>query len=81
MARSVFVLFSVAIIILFALLLASAVETEKLVKKVEQNTFLIDSLQSECTIKDITIGRSEYIIDQLNELHPSDVKKIESETE
>ena len=46
MARSVFVLFSVAIIILFALLLASAVETEKLVKKVEQNAFLIDSLQS-----------------------------------
>lgn len=81
MARSIFVMFSLAIILLFALLFASIVENDNLTKQVQSQTIILDSLQSECAIKDITIGRDEFIIEQLKEKYPTEIKKIDDETE
>lgn len=81
MARSIFVAFSLAIILLFALLFASIVENDNLSQKVQSQEVIIDSLQSECTIKDITIGRDEFILEQIKEKHPADIQKLYNETE
>jgi hypothetical protein len=81
MARSLFVIFSLAILLLFALLFASIVENDNLTKQTQSQTILLDSLQSECAIKDITIGRDEFIIEQLKEKYPTEIKKIDDETE
>lgn len=81
MARSIFVMFSLAIILLFALLFASIIENDNLTEKIQGQTIIIDSLQTECTIKDITIGRDEFILEQLKEQHPNDIKKLYNETE
>jgi hypothetical protein len=81
MARTVFVLFSVFIILMGALLITSNSHNIKLEKQIKENYFLIDSLQSECSIKDLTIGRDEFIIQQLKEKYPTEIKKIDDETE
>ncbi len=81
MARTVFVLFSVFIILMGALLITSNSQNIKLEKQIKENSFLIDSLQSECSIKDLTIGRDEFIIQQLKEKYPTEIKKIDDETE
>lgn len=51
MARSVFLLFCVIIICLGVLVLAGAIENEKLTKQVQQDKIIIDSLQSELNDK------------------------------
>jgi hypothetical protein len=81
MTRTVFVLFLVSILLLFVLLVTSMIDNNSLVDKVQSQTILIDSLQTECTIKDITIGRDEFILEQLEEKHPQDIKKLYNETE
>ena len=81
MARSLFVIFLAAILLLFVLLFITMVENNNLIKKSQSQQVLIDSLQSECFIMDITIGRYEFIIEQFKEQHPQVVKKIYDEIE
>jgi hypothetical protein len=81
MTRTVFVLFSVFIILMAVLVTTANIENSRLSKKIKDDSALIDSLQSECNIKDITIGRNEFIIDELTEKHPKEVKKLYNETE
>jgi hypothetical protein len=81
MARSVFILFSVAIILMIVLVVSSNVQNQKLSKQAFDNAYLIDSLQTELSVKDITIGRDELIIEQLREKYPTEVQKLYDETE
>lgn len=81
MARSVFLLFSVMTICLGILCIAAVIENRNLSAKVESSTMLIDSLQSECEIKDFTLGQYEFIIEQAKAEYPKQMKKIIDETE
>lgn len=81
MARSVFLLFAVCIISLGVLLLGAVIENQSLLNKVNENAVLIDSLQGECEIKDFTLGKYEFIIEQAKLEYPKQMKKIVDETE
>lgn len=81
MARSVFLLLSICIICLFSLLIASAYENKGLVEKIERNSIIIDSLNDECTIKDLSLDKYEFIIEDLKSKHPKKVNKIYNEAE
>lgn len=81
MARSVFLLFSVMTISLGFLCVAAVIENKNIAAKIESDSILIDSLKSECEIKDYTLGQYEFIIEQAKAEYPKQMKKIVDETE
>lgn len=81
MTRTVFILFSVFIILMAVLVTTTNIENSRMSKKINDDALLIDSLQSECNIKELTIGRCEFIIDELQVKHPKEVEKLYNETE
>lgn len=56
-------------------------ENANLRANIKTNQTLVDSLKSEISIKDIDLGRYEYMWDQITELHPKDAETIISHTE
>ena len=81
MARVVFLSFICAILILCFISINLMVKvTNKRTQLIHQSQ-IIDSLVSENTALEIEAGRLQFIIDQVKELHPKEIEKIESDTE
>ena len=81
MARSIFLLFCVIIICLSVLVVAGVIENTNLRNQLEQKTILLDSVQAECEIKDFTLSRYDFIIEEFKSKYPEQTNAIINETE
>lgn len=81
MARSIFLLFCVMVICLGVLVMAGVIENTNLRNQLEQKTILLDSVQAECEIKDFTLSRYDFIIEEFKSKYPKQANAIIDETE
>ena len=81
MARSIFLMFSILIICLSILAVAGVIENKNLRNQLEVKTLLVDSLQTECEIKDFTLDKYDYIIYQFKTEYPKQADSVINETE
>ena len=81
MARGIFIIFIILVISLGVLDIIAITQNRGLIKQADRQRELIDSLQSECFVKDLTSGRFDYIITQLKTMYPKQVDSVINETE
>jgi archaellum component FlaG (FlaF/FlaG flagellin family) len=81
MARSIFILFIVAIIILATFLGYSTYNVHYLIKVNEKTSKTLDSLRDENEMLKMNLDKQIFIINQIQELHPKEVTQIINDTE
>ncbi len=81
MARSLFIAFIATILVLSFLLVNFKTKVNTLTKQVKEQSTEIDSLTNEVQSLDMTAGRLQFIVDQVQDLHNKKIDEIIKNTE